>query len=253
MEVVATTWQNVEQKQHILDRKSSQAATTRNYQKTVFRFLPTQILVLLFKSVWVFFNSFIQIVLKRETETAAVKYICKYFQFLWLKNRQEGCSSVKLFSFVCYIKDRLEDMDVLLVFCHFIFKKFPCGTQNYLRIHLVVLVCSKVLNNSYFLGLESHSAKESTIYSLLPSDLNTSALKYYLCRAVSRTCKLKKLFSYISTKHLSRSHSHTNAQIILEKKCNSRVGWQQKNQNQKLDTCIYILWYIVVLQKETTL
>ena len=92
-----------------------------------------------------------------------------------------------------------------------------CGTQNYLRIHLVVLVCSKVINNSYFLGLESHSAKEST-YSLLPSDLNTSALKYYLCRAVSRTCKLKKLFSYISTKHLSRSHSHTNAQIILEKK-----------------------------------
>ena len=72
-----------------------------------------------------FFNSFIQIVLKRETETAAVKYICKYFQFLWLKNRQEGCSSVKLFSFVCYIKDRLEDMDVLLVFCHFIIKKFP--------------------------------------------------------------------------------------------------------------------------------
>ena len=128
-----------------------------------------------------------------------------------------------------------------------------CGTQNYLRIHLVVLVCSKVLNNSYFLGLESHSAKESTIYSLLPSDLNTPALKYYLCRAVSRTCKLKKLFSYISTKHLSRSHSHTNAQIILEKKCNSRVGWQQKNQNHKLDTCIYILWYIVVLQKETTL
>ena len=125
MEVVATTWQNVEQKQHILDRKSSQAATTRNYQKTVFRFLPTQILVLLFKSVWVFFNSFIQIVLKRETETAAVKCICKYFQFLWLKNRQEGCSSVKLFSFVCYIKDRLEDMYVLLVFCHFIIKRFP--------------------------------------------------------------------------------------------------------------------------------
>ena len=127
MEVVATTWQNVEQKQHILDRKSSQAATTRNYQKTVFRLLPTQILRY-FSSSRAFelfsIHSF-KLCWKGKQKQQRLKYICKYFQFLWLKNRQEGCSSVKLFSFVCYIKDRLEDMDVLLVFCHFIFKRFP--------------------------------------------------------------------------------------------------------------------------------
>ena len=118
----------MEQKQHILDRKSSQAATTRNYQKTVFSaFSPLKYLDSSPLQERLSFFQFIHsnCAEKGNRNSSGYIYICKYFQFLWLKNRQEGCSSVKLFSFVCYIKDRLEDMDVPLVFCHFIFERFP--------------------------------------------------------------------------------------------------------------------------------
>ena len=102
-----------------------------------------------------------------------------------------------------------------------------------------------MFNSAKQLILESHSAKESTC-SLLPSDLNTSSLKYYLCRAVSRTCKLKKLFSYISTKHLSRSHSHTNAQIILEGK--NVILEQADNNRIKTTSSTLIFTFCDILQ-----